>query len=119
MPYSDERTIFFDLALIGATPGGVQRTYDSFVSETASTSVLRGKGQRLAVEPRLGFRTPIFFSPGSYWHAGTYYEASRWEKTAGRVHATSGLSHRFTKWFELIVGADFARDYQQILLSFR
>ncbi len=118
MPWADARTFFFDINLIGNTPGGYQLTNDTFAS-LLSDRRLRAKGRAVSVEPRLGYRTPWPTNSKLTFLAGSYYEGSRWDGLPGRIHLTGGAAYKTFKWLELMGGVDVAKNFFQLFLTFR
>ena len=118
MPWADARTFFFDINVIGNTPGGYQLTNDAFAS-VLSDRRLRDKGRTVSLEPRLGYRTPWPTNSKITLLAGSYYEAGRWEGLSGRLHFTCGAAYKTFKWLELMGGVDVAKNFFQLFLTFR
>ncbi len=107
---------------IAPTPDGYLQSFDA-VTANLLNRPLTPKGRGWAFEPRLGLKQPL----SEHWtlFAGTYYENGRAEGVAGRPHLTSGLSYkipwglRYWDILELMAGVDVAKDFTQILLTFR
>ncbi len=117
-PTHSRNEFFFDLDLVGPTANGSQLTYDTF-SAAINQTVIRNKGQYAIIEPRLGYRRPLFDHDRGTLHAGTYLETSRWEGLPSRLHLTGGISYFAREWLELLGGADVANNFFQLFLTFR
>lgn len=102
--------------LIGPTRQGYLFSYSIFTADSRSTA-LTEKGHSVVFEPHLGARYK--FNEHLRGHMGSYFENSRWEKVAGRIHGTGGVSYKFGEFLEVIAGADMARHFTQLFFTFR
>jgi hypothetical protein len=102
--------------LIGPTRQGYLFSYSVFTVDSTNTA-LTEKGHSIVFEPHLGARHK--FNEKLRMHMGAYFENSRWEKVAGRVHGTGGISYQVGNLVEVIAGADIARRFKQIFFTFR
>ncbi len=122
LPFDDEKTILFDLDLIGMTSEGFQRTLDVFA--TSDSVSFRKKGRYLTLEPHLAWRSPWWHGSKGTYYLGSYYETPRWEGLSGRLHGTAGISYKIgnvpvLSSIETIAAVDLANDYFSLIFSFR
>ena len=108
--------LYGEADFIGATRDAFQYAFTRYTAEQSADG-LRRKGRRVAVEPHLGYRTSL--GKSFRLHLGTFYETSRSDGIAARVHGSAGVSFEVFKLFDLIVGIDVARKYSQLILTFR
>ncbi len=117
MPWADQRTIFFDIDVIGTTLYGYERTLDSFERET-NDHVLRAKGRIAVLEPHLAWRSPWWAGSDGTYTVGAYYETSRWRDLPSRFHGVVSVAYKFSLG-EPIVALDYAKDFMGLQISFR
>ncbi len=124
MPFQDERTLFMDVDIIGATSDSYLMGYDTFTNLVNDKNLVK-KGRNVVAEPRVGWRSAFGRDSKATYSLGLYYENSRWEGEEGRLHYTGGVSYKWpTQFFifdgvELMVGIDTARDFYQFFLTYR
>lgn len=124
MPFEDERTLFFDLDLIGSSKDSYLQSFDTLTAQLNESKLIK-KGRSLVVEPRVGWRSAWGRGSHGTYMVGAYFENSRWEGESGRLHETFGISYKWTVNFfifdtiELMTGIDVAPSYQQFLLTYR
>lgn len=124
MPFEDERTLFMDVDVVGATTNSYLMSYDTFTNLVNDKNLVK-KGRNIVAEPRLGWRSAFGRESKATYSLGLYYENSRWEGEDGRMHCTGGVSYKWPLQFlifdgvELMVGIDAARDFYQFFLTYR
>ncbi len=119
MLWGDQRTFLLDLDLVGKTTNGFERTLDVFSTAVNETSAAaRFKGRKIALEPHLAWRSPWWTGAKGTYTLGTYYENGRWDKIFGRIHGVTSVAYELGI-FEAIVAVDVAKEYFNLLFSFR
>jgi hypothetical protein len=118
MPWQDEKTLLVDVDVVGSTDRGYLLSYDSF-SAAVNDTRLKAKGNTIAFEPRLGYRSPWRRrSKGSYLF-GTFLEPARTAGVDSRLHLTGGLAYNVGNFLEFLAGVDAAKGFFKFYLSFR
>jgi hypothetical protein len=121
-PAQSSITYLFQVDVIGTTPGGELSSFDA-LSSALNQTAQPAKGRNLAIDPHLGLRGPI--AERWNYYVGGYFASSRVEGIGGVAHGTGGISYRlplpygFLDALEFMAGLDVARDYTQVLLTFR
>ena len=108
----------FDINIIGTTPDGYLLGYDTFTA-AVNDSTLKDKGHSIALEPRLGFKTPLWKGARTSLLTGTFLEAARTESERSRVHVTGGVAQKLGDIFEFLAGVDVSRNFFSFYISFR
>ena len=108
---------FFEGDFIGPTQGGFLLSFNT-LSSAVNENDLVGKGHNVVFESHIGARKSIYHQK-LIAHMGSYFEPSRSQWHSGRLHATSGLSYKFSDWLEIIGGIDVAKNYKQLLFTIR
>ncbi len=116
-PWTDLRTLSFDINVVGTTDDGYLLSHDTFTS-SVNAQKLRRKGSALVIEPHIGWQSPwTEGSPGSYL-LGTYFEKGRSDGLSGRLHASAGVAYKF-RYFEALLGIEVSRNYSTLLINIR
>ncbi len=124
IPFKDERTLFFDLDIIGSSENSFLQSFDALSSSLKNKDLVE-KGRSIVIEPRIGWRSAWTRGSSGTYMLGSYYENSRWQNESGRLHATMGLSYKWNVNFfifetvELMGGLDLAPNYQQVFVTYR
>ncbi len=95
-----------DLVVTGPADNGIG--VQSFLAQND----LEQSGQHATVSPRAGVESE-FWEDVMVARVGTYYEPSRFEPLAGRIHGTAGLDVHISLWLEWKLGitVDVAENY--------
>lgn len=112
----EENRLYLELDVIGSTRDAFLYSFTTF-SAAPNETRLRRKGRDIVLEPHVGFRTPL--GRGFRLHTGSYYENTRVDDAANRLHGTVGISAAVFDKLEIIGGVDVSRNYQQLIFTFR